>query len=608
MVAKKSKSKRSTCKQKYKIERKVREHHRKLRKEAKKNPNARSKVKKDPGIPNLWPFKQQLLDQIVESREREAAKAEEVKQRRAQLAKQQKATVAAAAGNSLLLTPPDQVRVYSDNSSRAQSQGTYYREFNKIMEKADVILQVLDARDPMGTRAKHIENMILESGTGKRVILILNKVDLVPKENVQEWLTYLRHEFPTIAFKASTQSQRRNLGQGNTSIEHATDAMLQSSESIGADALVKLLKNYSRSADLKTAVTVGVIGYPNVGKSSLINSLKRAKVCSTGATPGLTRVVQEIHLDKNIKLLDCPGIVFSPERPDASWKEKAAVMLRNCVRVESLEDPITPVELILTRASKPTLMMLYNIPSFNSVQEFLFLVGKARGKLRKGGVPDIEDAARAVLNDWNHGKILFYSVAPKRDLGGAAAIVDHFGSELDVDADLAKLATAAGSAGQYVAMPSVSDADLDAMAAAAIADADSDDEDAMDQDSDEEDSEEEDSDDAMDEDSDEEEDQLVVPEVTVNRKAVAAAAVAASAARRQVIMTEEESTVNPRLNQQRKKAAKQAKKMATKMESRLASTTVGGAVDIEMADAEDSTGNDSYDFGSFAWGAPATQQ
>src|SRR2546426_491379 len=62
-----------------------------------------------------------------------------------------------------------------------------------------------------------------------------------------------------------------------------------------------------RNLKLKTAVTVGIIGYPNVGKSSLINSLKRSKAVGVGATPGFTKVVQEIQLDKNVKLLDCPG-------------------------------------------------------------------------------------------------------------------------------------------------------------------------------------------------------------------------------------------------------------------------------------------------------------
>lgn len=85
-----------------------------------------------------------------------------------------------------------------------------------------------------------------------------------------------------------------------------------------------------------------MIGLPNVGKSSLINSLKRTRVAAVGNTPGVTKSVQEVHLDKHVKLLDSPGIVFSAGA-------SAASALRNCVKVRTAAQPwacrlYTPVQ------------------------------------------------------------------------------------------------------------------------------------------------------------------------------------------------------------------------------------------------------------------------
>ena len=96
---------------------------------------------------------------------------------------------------------------------------------------------------------------------------------------------------------------------------------------------------------MKTSITVGVIGYPNVGKSSIINSLKRSRACQVGSTPGITKNSQTITLDKGVKLLDCPGIVFGDMGKTQGKKTINAdpeVLLRNCVNVNLLEDPVSP--------------------------------------------------------------------------------------------------------------------------------------------------------------------------------------------------------------------------------------------------------------------------
>ena len=312
---------------------------------------------------------------------------------------------------------------------RDSSIKAYMKEMRKVVENADVLLEVLDARDPMGCRSLQTERMLMRAG--KKVVLILNKIDLVPKSNVLAWLKHLRHDFPTLAFKASTQSQRNNLSQGAAAFDSRSnsrnngssskDAISGGAEAIGAGALLQLIKNYSRNLNLKTSITVGIFGAPNVGKSSLVNSLKRARVCSVASTPGHTKVVQGVMLDKSVRLLDCPGIVFSDESgsaPGLSEDEvrmrRQSALLRNVVKVELVEDPFTPVEAILARVDDAHLCQTYGLEFFQSgdAQDFLMRIAVQRGRIGVGGKLDLDGTARSVLHDWNVGKISYYTEPP----------------------------------------------------------------------------------------------------------------------------------------------------------------------------------------------------
>lgn len=437
---------------KYKILKKVKEHHKKKAKEAKKQEQGKKGkiVEKDPGIPSAWPFREQELA-ALEARRQKALEAVELKKqekkerqvkRRAglledtedngptegsslgKLAKEAKKREAEFEQRKRQKTDPSTSKRPNDGSKRA-----FYREFQKVIEAADVVIQVLDARDPVGCRCKEVERMVLKSGTHKRVVLLLNKIDLVPRDVVEKWLKYLRQELPTVAFKCSTQSQRTNLGVKSSSGASAAEA-LNSSQCLGAETLLQLLKNYSRNQKLKTSITVGVVGFPNVGKSSLINSLKRTRVANVGSTPGVTKAMQEIHLDKHVKLLDCPGIVF------ASGEGQSEAALRNAVKVETLEDPVAPVREILRLCETEKLMSLFKIGRFGDVDEFLRSVAFVRGKLKKGGIADSLAAARLVLKDWNEGKIPFYSLPPEKDVNAehdSAAIVTEWGKDFDAE-------------------------------------------------------------------------------------------------------------------------------------------------------------------------------
>ena len=191
----------------------------------------------------------------------------------------------------------------------------------------------------------------------------MNKIDLVPTEVWQQvisiiesapatlpspcsipgpsfvpclqWVRILRREFPALPFKAATQEQRSNISGGSTAFIEKEITNTKRAGAIGSAALLQLIKNFSRNHNIKSAVTVGIIGYPNVGKSSVINSLKRSRAVGVSPTPGFTKTLQEVQIDKKVKVIDCPGIIFD----DGSAGGNNSLLLQNCVSVEKMEDP-----------------------------------------------------------------------------------------------------------------------------------------------------------------------------------------------------------------------------------------------------------------------------
>jgi len=439
----KKRTKRETCSHRYKIIKKVNEHNRKLKKDKKKNPQRYRKKASDPGVPNSLPFKDIILAEAAEAKQRaedaRQKRREEAMIRRKELRGQKvdaKRNINIGNITTFIEDARQRGNEFEDKQeTNAGTQGeltdksakAYYREFKKVVEAADVVLEVLDARDPIGTRCPQMEEAV-RACPGKKLVLVLNKADLVPRDNLEKWLKALREELPTVVFKASTQNQGARLGQAKKDILKATEEDMNSSKCLGADVLLQLLKNYCRNKDIKTAIAVGVVGLPNVGKSSLINSLKRSKSCGVGATPGFTKTMQEIVLDSKVRLLDCPGIIL----PGGDTSNDATAALRNAVKLEQLEDPITPIEAILARADKQQLMLHYRIAEFNETQEFLSLLCKRMGKLKKGGVPDYNTAARAVLHDWNIGNIKYYT-SPPVVKETSATLLTSLAPEFDID-------------------------------------------------------------------------------------------------------------------------------------------------------------------------------
>uniref|UniRef100_A0A4W4EEL5 Guanine nucleotide-binding protein-like 3 n=1 Tax=Electrophorus electricus TaxID=8005 RepID=A0A4W4EEL5_ELEEL len=372
-------SKRLSCAKRFKILKKVREHHRKVRKEAKKS-GIRRKAKKDIGVPNSAPFKEEVLREAEQKKQeleelREKNRLAKQKER-AEKRKQETDGTAADAEPK------------SKKAKKVDTKKFRCSELNKVIEAADVIVEVLDARDPLGCRCPQLEEAVLKHGGKKRLLLVLNKIDLVPKDNLEKWLEYLQVECPTLVFKSTTCLQDRTV----VCVKHSFLIWVSRESSLANDGMLK----------------VGVVGFPNVGKSSIINSLKGIRVCCAGVQRGMTRCMQEVHISKKVKMIDSPAIVAAPSNSG----EKLA--LRSLRVEEEEESPAEAARVLLKQCTQEHIMLQYNVPDYRNSLEFLTFLAKKRGYLQKGALPNVEQAAAVFLGDWTGAKLSYYNKTPER--------------------------------------------------------------------------------------------------------------------------------------------------------------------------------------------------
>ncbi|XP_058051227.1 nucleolar GTP-binding protein 2 isoform X2 [Ahaetulla prasina] len=273
------------------------------------------------------------------------------------------------------------VEVQEEIYKKGQSK-RIWGELYKVIDSSDVIVQVLDARDPMGTRSPHVEAYLKKEKPWKHLIFVLNKCDLVPTWVTRRWVAVLSQEYPTLAFHASLTNP------------------------FGKGAFIQLLRQFGKLHVDKKQISVGFIGYPNVGKSSVINTLRSKKVCSVAPIAGETKVWQYITLMRRIFLIDCPGVVYP------SGDSETDIVLKGVVQVEKIKSPEDHIATVLDRAKPEYIRKTYKIESWGNAEDFLKKLAFQTGKLLKGGEPDLHTVSRMVLNDWQRGRIPFFVKPP----------------------------------------------------------------------------------------------------------------------------------------------------------------------------------------------------
>ncbi|EER06625.1 GTPase, putative, partial [Perkinsus marinus ATCC 50983] len=242
----------------------------------------------------------------------------------------------------------------------------FWKQLWRTVERSDVIFQILDARDPLfyycEDLTKYVEEVAKAQGRKKSSVVLMNKSDFVPKEIRDGWKKYFEEEHAGVRLEFFSALQE--LSKVVKVVEEDSTEELVSADSKAAlgkgindddsdvltvEGLMELLKKYAAEYDDK--VTIGMVGFPNVGKSTVINALWGAKKVSMSRQPGKTKHLQTLELvteDKcggnKIQLCDCPGLVFP-----TAVRSKADLVISGTVPIDYLRDYRPSIDLIVEK-------------------------------------------------------------------------------------------------------------------------------------------------------------------------------------------------------------------------------------------------------------------
>ena len=256
------------------------------------------------------------------------------------------------------------------------------REIREKLDLIDIVYEVIDARMPISSRLEDVNDIT----RNKKKIIILTKYDLCDKEETDKIINSYK----------------------NNSIVIPLD-LLKGDVSIVINETVKLMKEENDKRKLKgmqeRPARVAIIGAPNVGKSTLINRLVGRRSVNVGNKPGVTMSLSWIRINKDVELLDTPGILWSKIKD----YDRGYILASFSSIKEEVARPIDVAVYILRKLEElyPNLLKeRYGIESLSDTLEEEFeIIGRLRGALQRGGVADYLKVATIVIKDLQEGRI-----------------------------------------------------------------------------------------------------------------------------------------------------------------------------------------------------------
>ncbi|CAI7668478.1 unnamed protein product [Penicillium discolor] len=332
-----------------------------------------------------------------------------------------------------------------------------WRQLWRVIERSDLIVQIVDARNPLQFRSEDLESYVKEIDPRKQNLLLVNKADMLSLKQREAWAEYFEKNNINFRFFSAHLAKEKNEAlalqeeQENDSDDELAQITTEDDEhkkaEIAEEKRAKLadpecslgphildteeleelflsnspeaLPQDDESGETKRKTTIGLVGYPNVGKSSTINALLGAKKVSVSATPGKTKHFQTLYLSPEIMLCDCPGLVF----PNFATT-KAELVVNGVLPIDQQREFTGPAGIVAKRIPKHFIEQVYGVKlrmrpveeggtGIPTASEILRAYARARGFSTQGiGQPDESRAARYVLKDYVNGKLLWVNPPP----------------------------------------------------------------------------------------------------------------------------------------------------------------------------------------------------
>ncbi|VVB56507.1 GTPase Der [uncultured archaeon] len=249
----------------------------------------------------------------------------------------------------------------------------------RLVRSCQMVLLVVDGRHMSAGRIPRLER---EAGT--KLVLASAKSDLLPGK--PSGLQVQKNGLTVFYVSSKTKDGVEDLRKWI-----ATKAY---------ERFARRGKPYMRGGEWCNTFDILILGIPNVGKSSLINSMTGRRAAATGFRAGVTRGVQWINLAEGIRFVDAPGVV------DFAMQDEG-LALAGSLDVEKLRDPLSTAEKLIEKfdlARDAGLVEYFGVEPAEDAEDLLTAIALRRGKLLKGGEPNLEEAAKIVLREYQKGK------------------------------------------------------------------------------------------------------------------------------------------------------------------------------------------------------------